>query len=100
MLSDKINQQGEKCMKVIIHVGNGTQYQVRAIVVMDLWDLRDMIIKIHVCKWRQQYCVIIVVQAHHDSTYYFAENIVKGDEKCLRGLRTCRSRYSVDCRKQ
>ena len=65
MLSDKTNQQGEKCMKVIIHVGSGTQYQVRAIVVMDLWDLRDMIIEIHVCKWRQQYCVIIVVQAHH-----------------------------------
>ena len=63
MLSDKINQEGEKLTKVITR--SGTQYQVRAIVVMDLWDLRDMIIEIHVCKWRQQYCVIIVVQAHH-----------------------------------
>ena len=63
MLSDKINQLGEKFTIVIIR--SCTQYQVRAIVVMDLWGLRDMVIEIHVCKWRQQYCVIIVVQAHH-----------------------------------
>ena len=56
--------------------GSGTQYQVRAFAVMDLWDLHDMIIELHVCKWRQQYCVTIVVQVHHVSNYYFAENIV------------------------
>ena len=56
--------------------GSGTQYQVRALAVMDLWDLHDMIIEIHVCKWRQQYCVTIVVQVHHVSNYYLAENIV------------------------